>query len=124
MTEAETLELIAVWGAITITAFTVYISFTFAYLATAFIAGPRLTQFQASIASRLYVLAAGMTVLAEIVWLQGLFAIHDANPSVVKDLTLFNRGFWVTGMATILTSGIFISLYFMWRVRRSKIERS
>ena len=122
MSEAEALELIAVWGANTITAFTVYISFTFAYLATAFVAGPKLTQFQALIASGLYVLAAGATVLAEIVWLQGMFAISEANPTVVSSLKLFAGEFWVLGMSSILSIGMLISLYFMWRVRKYEVQ--
>ena len=122
MSEAEVLELIAVWGANTITAFTVYISFTFAYLVTAFVAGPRLTKFQAFIASGLYILAAGATVLAEVVWLQGMFAISEAHPTVVSSLTLFNGEFWVKGMSSILGMGMLISLYFMWRVRRRKVQ--
>ena len=120
MTEAEALALMAAWGGNSITAFTVYISFTFAFLVTAFFAGSKLTKFQALIASGLYVLASGICMLAEVTWLQGMFAISKANPTVVSDLTLWNGDFWVGYMATVLASGILISLYFMWRIRNTK----
>ena len=51
MTEADTLEMIALYSANSITAFTVYISFTFGFLVTAFVAGDKLTTFQVLTAS-------------------------------------------------------------------------
>ena len=47
MTEADTIEVAAICAANSFTAFTIYISFTFGFLATAFFVGNKLTRFQA-----------------------------------------------------------------------------
>ena len=47
MTEAGTLELAATLAETTHSAFTIYISFTFGFLVTAFLVGSKLTRFQA-----------------------------------------------------------------------------
>lgn len=122
MTEAEILELLAVHGANAMTAFTVYISFTFGYLATAYFVGSQLTRFQASVASGLYIISAGAAGLTQIVYIQIMFAILESGPNIVQDFRLLNGQFWLWSMSIIQVAGALISLYFLWSVRHPKAE--
>lgn len=119
MTESDALELIALYGANAITAFTVYISFTFAFLATAYFVGSRLTPAQVCIGSGLYIISATAPSLTQIIYIQGMFSIAENVPTVMDSLVLFNGGFWIWIMSIIQSAGIFVSLYFMWQVRHS-----
>ena len=65
MAEAEVFEVGAAWVANAITAFTIYISFTFAYLTAAYVIGKGLSRFQVAVINVLYTLsAASASVLA------------------------------------------------------------
>jgi hypothetical protein len=122
MTEADILELWAVHGANAITAFTVYISFTFGFLATAYFVGSQLTPFQAFVASGLYIISAGAPGLTQIAYIQTMFAILESGPNLLQGFTLVNGTFWVWFMSIVQGAGILISLYFMWSVRHPKTE--
>lgn len=58
MTEAEAIELIAIFTTNVIASNTIYLSFTFAYLTAAYFVGASLSRFQAIFVSVLYALAA------------------------------------------------------------------
>lgn len=122
MTEADALELIALYSANSITAFTVYISFTFGFLVTAFVAGDRLTTFQVLTASGLYSISAGSTALALVAYTQAWAAIKAESSTVLDSVPLFGGEFWVATMSVVLASGLVLSLYFMWNIRHRKIE--
>lgn len=122
MTEAEIIELMAVNGANAITAFTVYISFTFAFLATAYFVGSQLTPFQATVCSGLYVISAGAPALTQVVYIQIMFTILDSSPTILQDISFLNGTFWIWTMTILQTAGIFICLYFMWSVRNREGE--
>lgn len=122
MTEAEILELVAIYAANSITAFTVYISFTFAFLVTAFYVGRQLTLFQVFAISGMYIISAGSALLAEIAYLQAMFRIKAMSPNVLDEFALFNGDFWVIYMGIVLGAGMLVSLYFLWDMRRSDAE--
>ena len=122
MTESEVLELIALYGGNSITAFTVYISFTFAFLATAFYVGHKLTTFQTLAACGLFIFSAGSSVLAETAYIQAMFAIKNEAPNVLDGMLLFSGNFWVPYMFALGTGGIIVSLYFMWDIRRQHLK--
>jgi hypothetical protein len=122
MTEAEILELVAVHGANAMTAFTVFISFTFGFLATAYFVGSQLTQLQTIVASGLYVISAVAPSLTQIAYIQLTFTILESGPNLGQGFTLLNGTFWVWSMSIIQSIGIVISLYFMWSVRHPKAE--
>ena len=63
MTEAEALELAVMCVDNAMTAFSVFISITFAYMTVSFLAGSKLSNFQALAASGLYIFTAGVTIL-------------------------------------------------------------
>ncbi len=120
MTEADILELWAVHGANAITAFTVYISFTCGFLATAYFIGSDLSPFQAFVASGLYIISAGAPALAQITYIQTMFAILERGPNLLQEFTLVNGTFWLGFMSIVQSAGILLSLYFMWSVRQPK----
>ena len=120
--EAEVLELYAMYISNGMTAFTIYISFTFAYLVTAFYVGTKLTKFQAIVAGAIYVISAGSMTLSLIGNLQASDSILNATTTVIDGHALHQTGLWISTMSLILTLGIIVSLYFMWSVRRPKID--
>lgn len=122
MTEAEAIEAFSSLGANAVSAFTVYISFTFGYLATAYFVGSKLTLFQSAVVSGLYIFSAGSAGMAQIVYIEGMLEVTAKTPSVLDNLLLWNGLFWVWNMAIIQAVGIFLSLYFMWSVRHPKTE--
>ena len=119
MTEAEALEVAGIWSGHVLTAFTVYISFTFAYLVTVFYVGARLNPVQAFCASALYVFAATSAILAQIGYLQAQFKILAEVPNTLNDIFLVTSGeFWIPYMAFMQFAGVFLGIYFMWSFRR------
>ena len=122
MTESDTVELAAICAANSMTAFTIYISFTFGFLATAFFVGSRLTRFQVFAATGMYLVAAVSMGLTSLVWLQATFAAKDGNTTFLDTIPFMNGNVWVSGITIILVLGIFVSLSFMWAVRHPKTE--
>ena len=122
MTEGEVIEAAAAVTANSITMFTIFITFTFGFLATSYIVGSKLARFQALTATGLYVLAAGYSTIIMVAWLQAFFAITEVKATALDTILLMQRGYWVLGTIVILSMGILISLYFMWGVRHTKTE--
>ena len=122
MTEAEALEIAGIFGANAITAFSVYITFTMAYLVAAYYAGEGLTPYQSFITSTLYLFAAASAILSLI----NSTLIYGAalKTTEMGAATPISSGpMWAIGMTTIMTVGILVSFYFMWSVRHPKSER-
>jgi hypothetical protein len=124
MTEAEAVELMAILGANAITSFTVYVSFTFAFLAAAFFVGSKLSTFQSLAASGLFCVSSGAPALTQIIYIQAMFAIMEKTETVMNDIYFMNGMFWVWTMSIIQASGIVVSLLFFWQVRRSSKKLS
>ena len=64
MTEADALEVAGIFAGNALNAFSVYISFTTAYLVAAYYVGARLTSFQSLAVSGLYLVASTAYMLA------------------------------------------------------------
>ncbi|MEP1472461.1 MAG: hypothetical protein ABJK25_15940 [Halieaceae bacterium] len=123
MTEAEVVEVAAMWGGNVLTAFTIYISFTFAYLVTIFYVGDRLTSLQSVCASGLYFFAATSAILAQIGYMQAQFILLRETPNPLDGIYLVMAAdLWVPYMAVMEFAGVFFSLYFMWGVKNPKTE--
>jgi hypothetical protein len=118
MTEADTIEVAAICAANSFTAFTIYISFTFGFLATAFFVGNKLTRFQVLAATGMYLIAAGATVLVTLSWLKALFLVLNNQNTVLDAIPFMNGNAWVVIMSIITIGGMIVSSYFMWDVRR------
>jgi len=119
MTEAEVFEVAAAWVGNAITAFTMYTTFTFAYLTVAFVTGERLSKFQVAVINVLYSLSAVSTIFSMMnsmmMWESALLRADSA----IKYQYFFNNpSFWYSYMSAILALGILVCLYFMVDVRR------
>ena len=122
MTEGEAIEAAAAAAANAFTSFTIFISFTFAFLVTSYFVGSKLSRFQTLAAIGLYIVAGGFMALAMIAWTQALFAITGKNETVLNTVYLIQRGYWVEVLSVLLGTGMLVSLYFMWDVRRQRPE--
>ena len=122
MTEGDIIEAAAAAIANSMTGFTVFITFTFGFLATAYIVGDKLTRFQALTVTGLYVVAAGFAALIMVAWEQAFFAVTEGTTTALNTVPLIQRGYWVPGTIVLLSMGILISLYFMWGVRHPKAQ--
>ena len=122
MSEAETLDLIAVYAANFMTSMTMYVSFTLAYLTAAYFVGRGLSPFQAFALSGLYIgaaLAAGSSCVASVqVW----GALVETHPPTLANLSLYRNGVWDQYMSILLVTGVLISLYFMFDIRRRVMD--
>ena len=121
MSEAEAVEAAAVWSANILTILTIYVTFTFGYLVTAYFVGARLTPFQTLVVSGLYLSAAVLTILSAIGYTQAQVKILGSVPTVLDDVYLVTSGeLWITYLGIMMPLGLVISLYFMWQIRHPK----
>jgi hypothetical protein len=117
MTEAEALEMIAIYIANAIESFSLYFAFLAAYMVTAYVVGSNLSRFQAVAVSGIYCVAAITISLSLIVSIQAWIAVKESTPTVLDEVLLYSPMLWLALMPVILISGISVSLYFMWQVR-------
>ena len=117
MSEAETLELISLYYGNAIDAFTIYISFTFAYLTIAYFVGSALTRFQVIAASGLYLISAMSAALGTVMPVLAWGELLASRETTLAKFDLWNADIWIPYMGIILAGGILVSLYFMFDVR-------
>jgi hypothetical protein len=122
MTEGDVIEAAAAVTANSITMFTIFITFAFGFLASAYFVGGKLTRFQALAATGLYVVAGGFSAVIMVGWMQAFFAIMEVKPNALDTIPIIQRGYWVPVTTVMLSMGMLISLYFMWGVRHPKTE--
>ena len=117
MTEAEAFELVLLASANAVTSFTVYITFTFGYLAAAYFTGEKLSTRQAVIVSALYVfsaMSACINFFSDMTFYEK--AMSYAKDTVPDD-AINSAEFWYIYMGILLLVGVLASLYFMWTIR-------
>jgi hypothetical protein len=124
MTEAEIWELAIITADNAMTAFSIYLTVTFAYLAAAYLAGAKLSRLQTVLISGLYMFAASSGLLVCVSHTYRAMTLQ--NMLVAKSETLATAfavggGFWTIYMAVLLSAGMVVSLYFMYDIRR-KVE--
>jgi hypothetical protein len=122
MSEAESLELIALYTANAITSFSLYISFTFAFLVAAYFVGRDLSRFQAITISGLYFVAAISGSLSLFASVHAWVVIKRSTATVFNTVPIYNETLWLVMMPIILVLGILISIYFMWDVRHRELK--
>lgn len=115
MSESEFIEAINMHASNGIGSFSIYITFTFAYLTASYLVGARLSRFQAFAVSSLYVLASVGFCLATITHTQSFGALVRAYPQFVNS---FGWGLpWSALAGVIQVGGIIISLIFLFDIR-------
>jgi hypothetical protein len=124
MSELDAVEAVSALLANAMTSFTVYFSFTFAYLTVCYLAGARLSKFQAIAVSILYIVSASSTGMTVIGNQRAIEQIQISFPSIVIDrLLMFDMSFWHAYAGTLFIAIAALSLYFMYDCRRlSKIK--
>lgn len=117
MTEAETLELVSLYYGNAIDAFTIYISFTFAYLTVAYFVGAKLSGFQVIVVSGLYLIAALSTTLGSVMPMLAWGELLSSRETLLDKFQLWNGITWVFNMCVIFAGGMVVSFYFMFDIR-------
>ena len=122
MTEAEALELIAIYVTNAHGGFALYLSVTFAYLVTAYLVGSKLSPFQALAVSGLFFISATIIALSTMASVQAWIAVKRSTSTVIDTVALYNPELWLFTLPVILFPGVLVSLYFMWHIRHEKTE--
>ena len=120
MSEAELFELVAIYVSNCISAFTVYLSLVFGYLTVAYLIAPRLTRYQAIVATTIYLMGAISCVLTLLHSLSVLIGIENQlqlASEIYNDVIFGNSGIWLISMALITSSGLIGSVMFFYNVR-------
>jgi hypothetical protein len=120
MTEPEVIEMVNLYASNSMGCFSLWVSFTFAYLTVAYLVGSKLSKTQLYIISTLYVLAGGAFAFAAVTYTESFSTLNSVYPEFSPtDLWRFP---WTLASSLILTGGMLSSLYFMWDVRRLETE--
>ena len=112
-------EAAAMWSGNSMTAFSIYLTVTFAYLAVSYLTGKDLSRFQVVCISTLYVAGAVMSLASCITHLAHFGSVVRQYEELASVGPL-QPEFWTYYVAPLLAIGIVVSLYFMWDVRRPK----
>ena len=119
--DASTHEAMAMWGANAITSFSIYLTFTFAYLTAAYLAGTKLTVYQFFVLSTLYTIGA-LISLASVISNLELYAVLFNQDDLLRSSITFTPEFWIYTITPLFMVGIGVSLSFMWYVRHPHAE--
>ena len=122
MSEAETLELIAIFSANSWNYFAIYLSITFAYLAVAYFVGANLNRFQVNAISGLFIVSASGATIAAFTTTSTWIALIKSRPTLMDDIAIYSAGIWDYYIAAPMVVGIFVSLYFMYEIRARKTK--
>jgi hypothetical protein len=120
MTEAEVLEMINLHASNSMSAYTIFITFTFAYLAVAYFEGDKLSLSQVFIVSVLYVTSAVVFMIVAQVHVESFEALVSQYPDFI-----YSRLWWFPWSLvspSLAAGGVLASLYFMWNARHPKTE--
>jgi len=120
MSEAETLETLTAIGSASGSYITMIISFTFAYLTVAYFVGKDLSRFQCAAVTGLYIIGATLSGSAAVGYADLWVRLHDREPTIADEVWLFSTLGWVEILMVLQISVLFVSIYFMYDVRRSK----
>jgi len=120
MTEPEVIEMVNLYASNSMGSFSLWVSFTFAYLTVAYLVGSKLSMIQLYIISSLYVLAGGAFAFAVVTYTESFSALNSAYPEFSPtDLWRFP---WTLASSLILAGGMVASLFFMWDIRHKEVE--
>ena len=120
MTEPEVMEMVNLYASNSMGCFSLWVSFTFAYLTVAYLVGNKLSKTQLYIISTLYVISGGAFAIAAVTYTESFSALNAVYPEFVPtDLWRFP---WTLASSLMLAGGMLASLFFMWDVRHPKTE--
>ena len=120
MNESEVLEAINLHAANGINSFTIFLSFTFAYITAAYLAGAKLTTLQVSIVTCIYISAAFGWVASTLTHTHSFETLVAQYPEYMPS-PLWRISFSFLA-AFVQVPATLASLYFMYDVRRGDSE--
>jgi len=119
MSELDALEAVNGFAANGISSFTVFFSFTFAYLTASYFVGSRLSKFQSAAVSFLYVGSVTSTALTVVGCQKAVAEIQISHPSAVIDhFVMWDVRYWHYYIIVLFGTVIMLSLYFMYDCRK------
>ena len=101
------------------------VTLTFAYMTVSYLAGSKLSTFQALALSGLYVFTSGLLVLTMYLQIRTWGEVRagvSGGIAAMDNLPLWNEALWATYPVAASLVGIGVGLYFMWNVRHPKTE--
>jgi hypothetical protein len=119
MSEAELWEMFLEAMSVTTSVFSVLLTVNFAYLATAYFVGRRLSGFQALVVSFLYVVGAGILTLSFVGVLNRSLEFAARLKEIDSDLFFVVTPFYAVTFAALLAFSIPVGLIFMYQIRRN-----
>jgi len=115
MTEAEFLEIINLHAANAMTGFSLYISFTFAFLVAVYYVGTQLSGLQTLLLTFLYVISVASSAMSCVTHCHSFESVMAKYPTFVPS-PLWDIG-WSICMAVVMCAGVFAGVYFMFHTR-------
>jgi hypothetical protein len=120
MTEFEVLEIVNSYASNAMSSFSMWATFTFAYLTAAYLAGRELSRFQVITISSLYFIAAASFALAGITYVRSFEETFAAYPEFVPSNYWYIP--WTILGYILIIGGMAASLYFMYDIRK-KVQK-
>ena len=119
MTEVEATSTLVSIADLLATYLGLWVTTTFAYLTAAYFLGEKLTRFQSIAISGLYLTASLSFALAALGHTEAFILLEARELTVYRDIgTVKILPLYYPGFALLFGCGTFISLYFMWDLRR------
>ena len=125
MTEAEIFELVFIAGTTALTGYSLFITFSFAYVTAAHFLGSRLSKLEVSIISALYLLSALIFFSVTMANISAMGSLQQelAFSEVYQRVMFFIDARIYIVLAPIVSLGaVVLCYYFMWSVRHPKTE--
>jgi len=117
MSEADLFEALASWASNGVASFTVFISFTTAFLTACYFVGKQLTNTQAIVLGVLYVVSAGSAAMSNLTSFEAMKILMENQPSDLDESVFFNMELWMILGATVTVSVMMASLYYLYKVK-------
>ena len=119
MLELDAFEVIASFAANALASFTIYFSFTFAYLPVCYLVGSNLSKFQAIAVSILYLVSSASVAITVVGNQMAIAEMQKMYPSVIIDrLLVWDARWWHVYVIILFVSVTIVSFYFMYDCRR------
>ena len=123
MQEAELFELVFIAGATAMTAFTIIVTFTFAYLTVAYFLGSKLSRLEIAVVTGGYLIASFLSfavVMANVSAMR-VFQEELADSRVYQRIVFFmDARIYEAGIPVVYLLSVATCLFFMWSIRRPR----
>ncbi len=118
MSEAEIYELALMTFDSSANQLGLLLTLIFAYLATAYFVGGRLTRFQTAVVSFLFIVGSSILTLALYGTMQRSISFVERLRDLYPDEVFVMSETWAVSMTTLLALAIPVCLFFMYQIRR------